>query len=80
MTMHPPAIPLTEQIAELEVELAFRRRRWPTKISTGAFTPEHARRIDVLEAALNTLKGKQPAPSANQPAEQAKEGGAWPNR
>lgn len=70
-------IPLADQIAEVERELTFRRRRWPGNVSSGHFDANTAySRINRLEAALATLK----ALDAAQPKSANPEAPTWPNR
>lgn len=65
MTAQPSTIPLADQIAELERELAFRREKYPKLVRNGAFTAESTElKLRRLEAAIATLKGMR----------------AWPNR
>jgi hypothetical protein len=49
-------VPLGEQIAEVEREIALRKRVYPNRIATGRMTQHHAdRHLAVMEAVLKTL-------------------------
>ncbi len=58
--MHNSNIPLADQIACIEKELAFRRKIYPVWIERKSLLPEGAEiEINRMEAVLATLKGIQ---------------------
>ena len=53
------AIPISDQVAEVEREIALRRRVYPRWVSNGQLKQDRAdRQIAVMEAVLKTLKAQ----------------------
>lgn len=72
-------IPLPDRIAEVERELASRKRRWPKDVALGHFDATTASlRTRRLEAALATLKALRADPLVG--TLDARGVPTWPNR